>query len=125
MKRKYEPSKSYLSDDYSRFAGPDYLDRLSLSGTHLTGYNQRDTLIYEEICEALLNNPNVDATDIEILVDGGRVTLTGKVHDREMKRELELSLEHILGIKDVFNLTTLNEFSDVGGVGLVKNQARL
>lgn len=125
MKRKYEPTENYLSDDYSRFAGPEYLDRLSLSQAHLHGYKLKDTLIYEEVCEALLNNSRVDATDIEIKVEDGRVTLTGTVDDREMKREVELSLEHIPGVKDVFNLITLSEFSDVGGEGLIKNQARL
>lgn len=125
MKRKYTPNEHYLSDDYSRFSGPEYLDRLSLSQAHLQGHHRRDTLIYEEVCEALLNNPQIDATDIEIQVEDGRVTLSGKVDDREMKREVELSLEHIPGIQDLFNLITLTEFTDVGGAGLVKKQARL
>jgi hypothetical protein len=47
------------------------------------------------------------------------------VESRLMKKEAEISLEHIPDIKDVFNLLSLSEFTDVGGEGLIKNQARL
>lgn len=119
MKQKYE------SDDHSRYAGPNYLDRVSLSDAYHKGYRREDTLIYEEVYEALLNAPGVDATDIEIKVEDGIVTLAGRVESRLMKKEAELCLEHIPDIKDIFNLLTLSEFTDVGGEGLIKNQARL
>lgn len=119
MKQKYE------SDDHSRYAGPEYLDRISLSEADRKNHRRTDVLIYEEVYEALLNDSVVDATDIEIKVEDGVVTLTGRVENRMMKKEAEICLEHITDIEDIFNLLTLSEFSDEGGEGLIKNQARL
>ena len=129
---------SYKDDDHSRFSGPEYLDRVSLSkgfnnlklpGTGLgkgpKGYHRSDARIYEDICEALLNDPIIDATDIEIEVHDGIVTLRGAIDGRAMKKEVETCTEHIPGVKDVFNMINLHEFSDAGGRGLVKNQARI
>ena len=88
-------------------------------------YYRSDARIYEEVCEALLNDPNVDAGDIEIEVSEGVVTLRGRVDGRKMKKEAELCLEHIYGILDIFNLLKLYQFGDEGGKGLVKYQARI
>lgn len=119
MKQKYE------SDDHSRYAGPEFLDRISLSNAYHKGHRREDTLIYEEVYEALLNAPRVDASDIEIKVEDGIVTLSGRVENRSMKKEAEMSLEHIRDIADIFNLLTLSEFSMLGGEGLIKNKARI
>ena len=129
---------SYKDDDHSRFSGPEYLDRVSLSkgfsnlkvpgighGKGPKGYNRPDAKIYEDICESLLNDPVIDATDIEIEVHDGIVTLRGAIDGRAMKKEVETCIEHIPGVKDVFNMIDLHEFSDAGGKGLVKNQARI
>lgn len=119
MNHKYE------SDDHSRFAGPEYLDRVSLSEAYRKDLRLEDALIYERVYETLLNASGVDASNIEIKVQDGVVTLTGVVENRLMKKEAEMCLESIEGITDVFNLLTLSQFTDVGGEGLVKNQARL
>ena len=129
---------SYKDDDHSRFSGPEYLDRISLSkgfknlkvtgtgfGKGPKGYQRSDARVYEDICEALLNDPVIDATDIEIEVHDGIVTLRGAIDGRAMKKEVETCTEHIPGVKDVFNMINLHEFSDAGGRGLVKNQARI
>lgn len=132
MKQDSFSKRGYHSDDYSRFAAPDYLDRLSLS--HADGNvlfsnevstHRPDVFIYEDICEALLNDPYVDATNIEVEVEEGIVTLRGNVESREMKKDSELCIEHIHGIVDVFNLLTLYKFKEAGGHGLVKYQARI
>ena len=88
-------------------------------------YFRSDARIYEEVCEALLNDPNVDAGDIEIEVSDGVVTLQGRVDGRKMKKEAEICIEHIYGIVDIFNMLKLYQFGDVGGEGLVKYQARI
>lgn len=118
-------NQKYESDDHSRYSGPEYLDRISLSEAYHKDYRREDTLIYEEVYESLLNARGVDASDIEIKVEDGIVTLSGRVENRMMKKEAEMCLEHIPGIEDVFNLLTLSQFTDVGGEGLIKNQARL
>lgn len=116
MKRK----RVYHNDDYSRFAAPDYFEHTSLPSTY-----RSDALIYEDVCEALLNDPYVDATNIEVKVEDGIVTLKGHVESREMKKDSELCIEHIPGIEDVFNLLTLYKFKEAGAQGLVKYQARI
>jgi hypothetical protein len=129
---------NYRDDDHSRYSGPEYLDRISLSkafdnfivpgtgrGKGPKGYHRPDARIYEDICEALLNDPIIDATDIEIEVHDGIVNLRGMIDGRAMKKEVETCIEHIPGVRDVFNMINLYEFSDAGGKGLVKNQARL
>ena len=45
----------------------------------------------------------MDASDIEIQVSGGEVTLSGVVNDRESKRIAEDVAENVSGVKDVHN----------------------
>lgn len=97
---------SYKNDDHSRFA--------ALNRT-------RDGELYDKICEALLNNPYVDATNITIEIDKAIVTLSGKVEDRFMKKEVEICLEGLRGIRDVINKLELYSFNDSGSTGLIKN----
>ncbi|MFY0534191.1 BON domain-containing protein [Nannocystis pusilla] len=57
----------------------------------------------EEICEALTRNPSVDASEIEVKVQQGIVTLSGTVDDREIKRLVEDLSEDISGVREVQN----------------------
>ena len=136
MKRRTTGRISYKDDDQSRYAGPEYLDRISLGQAHgpimdhakgkgPKGYDRPDARIYEDVCEALLNDPSIDARNIEVEVHGGKVTLRGAVEDRKIKKDVEECIEHIFGIQDVFNLITLYQFREKGGEGLIKNQARI
>ena len=115
---KKNNQESFGNDDYSRFAGPEYTDQLQ-------NPQRSDGRVYEDICEAFANNTHIEVEDIEIEVSKGIVTLRGRVPSREMKKEAESCLEEILGIRDIFNLITLNEFYDQGSEGLVKHQSRL
>lgn len=118
-------NQKYESDDHSRYAGPEYLDRVSLSAGYDKDFHRDDALILSDVQEALLNSTDVDESNIEVVVEDGVVTLVGRVANREMKKEAELCFAHIKDVTDVFNLLTLSEFSDIGGEGLVKNQARI
>ena len=53
--------------------------------------------------EELFRNPDIDAAEIEIQVEGGEVTLNGKVEDRQQKRLAEDIAERCSGVKDVHN----------------------
>jgi len=107
----------FTSDDHSRFAGPSYQDKLNRK--------RSDGRIHEEICEALSNDLHIDVAEIDIDVADGVVTLKGNAPSRGVKRDAEICIEHIPGIKDIFNLITLYEFQDTGSEGLVKHQAHL
>jgi osmotically-inducible protein OsmY len=67
------------------------------------GYVRSDEKIQDEISESLYHDSYVDASDIEIEVKDGEVTLTGTVADRSAKRRAEDQAERITGVHDVTN----------------------
>lgn len=60
-----------------------------------------DERIMEMVCDELMDDPYLDASDIEINVKNHEVIMTGTVHDRESKRRAEDLIE---GIRDVTNV---------------------
>jgi hypothetical protein len=66
-------------------------------------YTRSDERIHEDVCEHLSAHPYVDASDIEVIVRDGEVTLSGTVDARIVKRAAEDSVEHVAGVKDVHN----------------------
>ncbi len=73
------------------------------SGKGPKGYIRPDSSILEEIYEILTRDHDVDATDIEVQVESGVVTLAGFVPDRQMKHRSELLAEGCTGVKEVQN----------------------
>jgi hypothetical protein len=67
------------------------------------GYQRTDERIKEEVCDRLTADPDVDATDIEVSVQNGEVTLEGAVPDRRMKRDAEDCLEEVCGVREIHN----------------------
>ncbi len=53
------------------------------------GYRRSDERLKELICEHLADDPHVDASDLEVEVANGEVTLSGTVNDRRMKWRAE------------------------------------
>ncbi|HEX2690539.1 MAG TPA: BON domain-containing protein [Kofleriaceae bacterium] len=68
-----------------------------------SGFQRSDDRIKEMVCEALTDHGDIDATNIEVTVKAGEVTLTGTVEDRRMKRVAEECVENVRGVKDVQN----------------------
>jgi hypothetical protein len=67
------------------------------------GYQRADGRIEEDVNEMLTRDPDVDASDIEVKVQGGEVTLMGEVGSREEKRRAEDLAEQVSGVRDVHN----------------------
>lgn len=67
------------------------------------GYTRSDERIREDVCDLLSDDPRIDASDIEVQVSSGEVTLTGNVRDRQAKRRVEDRVEDISGVKNVQN----------------------
>ncbi|MDX2153936.1 MAG: BON domain-containing protein [Bryobacteraceae bacterium] len=67
------------------------------------GYQRSDARIMEEVCERLEQHPDVDASEVEVHVNNGEVTLTGSVEDRHQKRLAEDAVEHLSGVREVHN----------------------
>jgi BON domain-containing protein len=66
-------------------------------------YRRSDELIRDEICKRLAFTPEVDATDVDVIVKDGEVTLRGNVDDRFEKRLVEDIIENTFGVRDLLN----------------------
>lgn len=66
-------------------------------------WKRSDDRIKEDINERLTQHPDVDASDIDVEVNSGEVTLKGKVDDRHAKRLAEDIAEGVSGVIDVRN----------------------
>jgi hypothetical protein len=71
------------------------------------GYTRSDARIREDVCERLMYSP-YDASDVEINVANGEVTLTGIVRRRADKWGIEDVAESVLGVHDVHNQIRIN-----------------
>jgi hypothetical protein len=67
------------------------------------GYRRSDERIKEDISDRLMTHPDIDASDIDVAVTNGVVTLTGTTEDRHEKRLAEYIAEDVVGIDDVEN----------------------
>ncbi|WP_245435603.1 BON domain-containing protein [Microvirga calopogonii] len=67
------------------------------------GYKRSDERIHEDVCERLTQDPFIDASNIEVLVREGEVTLNGTVSSRGLKRRAEDLAELASGITHVQN----------------------
>lgn len=75
----------------------------SHSGKGPKGYKRADERIREDVSEALQLDHHVDASQIEVDVKEGIVTLSGIVDSRMAKRQAEDCLNNLSGVQDVVN----------------------
>lgn len=67
------------------------------------GYTRSDDRIREDANDRLTAHGHVDATEVEVTVKNGEVTLSGTVEDREARRAAEDSVQDIPGVSHVQN----------------------
>jgi len=67
------------------------------------GYQRSDERITEDVNERLWQHSYIDASDIEVNVENGEVTLKGTVNTRYEKRLAEDIAETVSGVRDVHN----------------------
>ena len=67
------------------------------------GYERSQDRIKEDISDRLTDDDSIDASDIEINVNNGEVTLSGTVSDKQTKRRVEDMIESMSGVKSVQN----------------------
>jgi BON domain len=73
------------------------------SGIGPRNYRRSDERIREDVCERLTEHGQIDASDIEVTVSDGEVTLGGSVADRGQKRLAEDMADDVAGVRDVHN----------------------
>ena len=67
------------------------------------GYSRSDERIRELICERMLDDDLLDASNIDVRVENGEVILRGTVPERRAKRYAEELAEQCGGVVDVMN----------------------
>ena len=67
------------------------------------GYKRSDERTREDVCDAIAHQGYIDASDVEVKVEDGAVTLSGTVAHRQDKRRLEHLVEQCRGVHDVHN----------------------
>ncbi|MBJ6762709.1 BON domain-containing protein [Myxococcaceae bacterium JPH2] len=78
------------------------------------GYTRSDSRIREEICERLMREW-MDASEVEVHVEAGEVTLRGTVSSRDEKRAIEDVADGELGVKDIHNHLRIREAGHAAG----------
>jgi len=108
--------------DSSEFADPDWAGRKleperpatpaaarDFTGRGPRNYRRRDARIHEEICELLLLDTHIDASEIDVSVVEGEVLLKGVVEDAELKHLAEDIAYRVAGVLDVTNQLRVGE----------------
>jgi len=67
------------------------------------GYSRSDERIREDINDRLTDDEWIDATEIDVMVRSGEVTLNGTVDSRDDKRRAEDIAYDAIGVRDVQN----------------------
>lgn len=103
----------YGTRDYDRHALAGYGGRphgsesmggtVSMAGKGPKGYRRSDERIREDVCDSLTDDPDLDASAIEVKVKDGEVTLNGSVDSRNAKRLAEHLIDQVSGVRDVHN----------------------
>jgi len=76
------------------------------------GYRRSDERVQEDVCERLTEHPSIDASDIEVTVSAGDVTLMGRVESRAVKHLTEVMVETVSGVKEVHNQLRIAPLED-------------
>ena len=79
------------------------MPRGSHRGKGPKGFSMSDDRVRERVCEALHEDHDIDASDIDVSVSNGEVTLMGTVDDRQTKRLAEDCVLQCAGVRDVHN----------------------
>ena len=108
-----EPDEMRWGRQQGLYGGSEYAGHISSQrsqseyqshiGKGPKGWQRSDERVREEVNEALARHPEIDASDIEVKVQGGEVTLSGTVTDRRWKRLAEDVAERVFGANEVQN----------------------
>jgi len=97
------PQQQGYRRQFGGFGSSRYETRGRYAGRGPKGYQRSDERLKEEVCDRLTADPDIDASEIEVSVENGEVTLGGTIADRHMKRDTEDCVEAIPGVHQVHN----------------------
>lgn len=103
-----------FSNSY-RYGGGNWQQHGPHTGKGPKNYTRTDERINEDVCMRLEQNGQLDASDIEVNVKNGIVTLSGTVDNRPMKRLAADIADSVAGVQDVMNNIQVNQSRQWGG----------
>ena len=95
--------------DYQKSSTPNY------RGRGPKGYKLIDERVYENVCEALFHEPQIDASGVEVSVQDGTVTLSGVAKDKETRQQIEDLAMDCVGVQHVYNKISIRPNTDPQG----------
>lgn len=109
--QRHEEERTWFDrarDEVSSWMGDqDALHRREADGAHRgrgpKGYRRSDERIREDVSDRLTDDSWLNASDVEVSVSDGDVTLTGSVRSREDKKRAEALAESVTGVDNVQN----------------------
>jgi osmotically-inducible protein OsmY len=114
------------SDEVSSWFGGDDRNRddryQSHRGRGPKNYTRSDERIKEDINDRLTDHSDLDASDSDVEVHNGEVTLTSFVNSRSNKRMAEDIVEDISGVKNVENRLRIQQQNNFAGRDLGYDQ---
>lgn len=106
------------TDEVSSWFGDDDAERrrdrdrqMNHRGKGPKNYSRSDDRIKEDVNDRLSDDPFIDASEIEVTVSNGEVTLTGTVDHRSTKRRAEDLAESVSGVKNIENRIRVGQTS--------------
>lgn len=97
---EYDCPDQYNAPDYWQ-EQQDWMRPGPFTGVGPRNYKRSDERNLEDVNLRLHQHAQIDASDIDVSVNDGEVTLEGTVEDRRMKRMVEANVERITGVIDV------------------------
>jgi hypothetical protein len=86
----YQPQQRFSDQQTHRGKGPK-------------NFQRSDERILEDVCEYLEEDGRIDASEIEVNIKKGVITLTGPIESRRMKKFIENQVDQCRGVRDVRN----------------------
>lgn len=102
--------REWRSSETWRVPGP-------YTGRGPKGYQRSDDRIREDVSDRLTAHGHIDASDIEVRIQAGEVTLVGYVDSRAAKRAAEDLAEDVPGVREVHNQLRVRTHAEDAGVG--------
>jgi BON domain/Pentapeptide repeats (8 copies) len=89
-------------------------ERGRFTGRGPKNWQRSDDRIREDVNERLTDHPEIDASEIDVQVKNGEVTLTGTVDERRVKRLAEDVTENVSGVREVHNQLKVQQSQSMG-----------
>ncbi|MBI1405867.1 MAG: BON domain-containing protein [Caulobacter sp.] len=119
---RYQPGRGYAGGDRVGFGDPNPYVQSATDGDskgphHGRGprdYRRSDDRIREDVNDHLTDHHHLDASNIQVEVKDGEVTLNGRVDRRGDKRRAEDCAERVRGVRHVQNNLRVDEVDGSG-----------